>query len=108
MLVQLLVPAIMGGIIGSLTGSTTLGKATVHKATMHVTVAPQLSNLANIFVLPLLAIVPALLYLKMRQLGGETLTGIMAQIGDVGGARSRWQQRMRSRLSANTPQKAGP
>jgi hypothetical protein len=54
-------------------------------------------------VLPLMAIVPALLYLKMRQLGGETLNDVMAQIEEVESARSNWQQRMRTRLTVNTP-----
>ena len=55
------------------------------------------------FVLPLLAIVPALLYLKMRQFGGETLNDIMAQIEQGESVHSQWQQRMRTRLTANTP-----
>jgi hypothetical protein len=54
-------------------------------------------------VLPLISIVPALLYLKMRQFGGETLSEVMAQIENVEGARSNWQQRMRTRLMVNTP-----
>jgi len=61
----------------------------------------------TIFVLPLMSIVPALLYLKMRQLGGETLNEVMAQIEEVEGARSHWQQRMRTRLTV-TPQSRTP
>ena len=57
----------------------------------------------NIFVLPLMAIVPALLYLKMRQFGGETLNDVMTQLEESEGARSQWQQRMRKRLTMNTP-----
>ena len=59
------------------------------------------------FVLPLIYIVPALLYLKMRQLGGETLTDVMAQLENVEGAKSLWQQRMRSKLTV-TPQSRTP
>ena len=62
----------------------------------------QLVSLTSIFLLPLVSIVPALLYLKMRQLGGETLTDVMAQVEDPAG-RSRWEQRMRSRLKPPTP-----
>jgi len=58
-------------------------------------------------VLPLIYIVPALLYLKMRQLGGETLTDVMAQLENVDGASSLWQQRMRSKLTV-TPQSRTP
>ena len=40
---------------------------------------------------------------RVRQFGGETLNDVMAQIEEEG-VRSKWQQRMRSRLnSVNTP-----
>jgi serine/threonine protein kinase len=97
MLFQFLVPAIVGAIIGALIGATNKGKG------VHVRVFSPLTQLVNIFVLPLMSIVPALLYLKMRQFGGETLNDVMAQLEEQG-ARSKWQQRMRTRLtSVNTP-----
>jgi len=58
--------------------------------------------------MPLMSIVPALLYLKMRQLGGETLSTALAQIEDLEGERTQWQQRMRSRLTMHTPQTQTP
>ena len=54
-----------------------------------------------------LVIVPALLYLKMRQFGGETISDVMAQHEELEGARSQWQRRMRSRLTV-TPQSRTP
>jgi len=63
----------------------------------------QLLGLVNIVIIPLMSIVPALLYLKMRQLGGERLTDAMAQIEEVDDERKDWQQRMRTRLSLATP-----
>jgi fructose-specific phosphotransferase system IIC component len=102
MLIQILVPAIVGSVVGGLIG------ATGNKVTaLHIRVTAQLSSLVNIFVLPLLAIVPALLYLKMRQLGGETLTDVMKQLEDHEGTLSHWQQRMRTRLTV-TPQTRTP
>jgi serine/threonine protein kinase len=99
MLFQILVPAIVGAALGAL-----IGKTSSTGRTIHVSVFTPLTSLVNIFVLPLMAIVPALLYLKMRQFGGETLTDVMAQLEEGEGARSKWQQRMRSRLSSvNTP-----
>ena len=100
MLVQLLVPAIIGALIGAVTGATT----THGRASIQVKITGQLSSLINIFILPLLSIVPALLYLKMRQFGGETLNDVMTQIEEVEGGRSSWRQRMRTRLPMNTPQ----
>jgi len=98
MLIQFLVPALIGGAIGALSGIKSNGHATVK-----LKVTTQLATLVNIFVLPLLAIVPALVYLKMRQFGGETLNDVMAQIEEVEGVHSRWQQRMRTKLTMNTP-----
>src|SRR5207302_2049988 len=98
MLIQFLVPAIVGGIIGAL-----IGAKSTNSGSLHVKITTQFLSLVNIFVLPLLAIVPALLYLKMRQFGGETLNDIMAQIEQDENVQSEWQQRMRTRLTANTP-----
>ena len=50
-----------------------------------------------------MSIVTALLYLKMRQLRGETLTTALAQIEEADDRLSNWQQRMRTRLSLPTP-----
>jgi len=63
----------------------------------------QAVGLINIFIVPLISIVPALLYLKMRQLGGEALSGALTQVEEVDAQRSQWQQRMRTRLSLHTP-----
>ena len=69
----------------------------------HLQVSRQISGLINIFILPLMSIVPALLYLKMRQFGGESLSDALAQIEDVRDMDSAWRQRMRTRLSLHTP-----
>lgn len=97
MLFQFLVPAIVGMIVGALIGATSKGRG------VHVKEFSPLTQLVNIFVLPLMSIVPALLYLKMRQFGGETLHDVMAKLEEEDGARSHWQQRMRKRLTMNTP-----
>jgi serine/threonine protein kinase len=102
MLIQFLVPAVVGAVVAALTGarsSPTPG--------FKVKITSQLSGLINIFILPLLSMVPALLYLKMRQFGGETLSDVMAQLEDLEGTKSGWQQRMRTRLTV-TPQSRTP
>ena len=40
---------------------------------------------------------------KARQLGGESLANVWAQIEEGEGKQSAWQQRMRTRLSLHTP-----
>ncbi len=99
MLFQFLVPAIVQGSLGALLGAASQGRG------VHAKVFQPLASLVNIFVIPLMSIVPALVYLKMRQFGGETLNEVMSQLEEEGEARSKWQQRMRHRLtSVNTPQ----
>jgi serine/threonine protein kinase len=94
-LIQFLVPM----IVGSLVTSYFIGTSTAGPHSIRVKVGSQLAGLVNIFVLPLMSIVPALLYLKMRQLGGETLNDVMSQIEDTERDRSNWQLRMRTRLN---------
>ncbi len=106
MCIQILVPAIVGSAIGFMAGvDHTPNAGQKHGVTVKIT--SQLAALVNIFILPLLAIVPALLYLKMRQFGGETINDVMSQLEDSDGERSHWQQRMRSRLTV-TPQNRTP
>jgi hypothetical protein len=104
MIIQFCVPALVGAIVGGLLG---LNETHAHQHSWRIRVTGQLAELINIFVLPLLAIVPALLYLKMRQFGGETLTEVMAQLQELEPTKSHWQQRMRTRLTV-TPQTRTP
>jgi serine/threonine protein kinase len=62
----------------------------------------RLSVLINIFIVPLISIMTALLYLKMRQMGGEPLKDTLDKLESDDRPRSQWQQRMRERLSLNT------
>jgi serine/threonine protein kinase len=68
----------------------------------------ELYQLLNIFVTPLTAIMTALLYLKTRQAGGESLKDAIEQFDALEIPRSRWQARMRSRASASTSAKYKP
>ena len=100
--IQFLTPSIVNLIMVRL-----LGLSRTVQVSPRVRVSSQLASLSTIFIMPLMSIVPALLYLKMRQLGGETLAGVMDQINEVDGAHSHWQQRMRTRLTV-TPQTRTP
>ena len=62
-----------------------------------------LYQLLNIFVTPLAAIMTALLYLKTRQAGGESLRGAIEQFDELEIPRSKWQARMRSRSALRPP-----
>ena len=97
-ILQFVIPMVIGSLASALT--VRLQRETGSQV---VKVSQQFSNLINIFILPLMAIVPALLYLKMRQFGGESLSDALAQIEDVRDVDSAWRQRMRTRLSLHTP-----
>jgi len=97
-ILQFLIPAIVSSFVGFMAGRSKVDKNSVSAQTFQ-----QIVDLANIFIMPLISIVPALLYVKMRQLGGESLTSVWTQIEEGEGKQSAWQQRMRTRLSLHTP-----
>jgi serine/threonine protein kinase len=103
--IQVVIPMVVGMLVGeaSVGISVQLGSsAPPHKRNEPV---QQLTALVNILVVPLISIVPALLYLKMRQVGGESFSNLLDQIEIVEERRSAWQQRMRSRLSSSRPRR---
>jgi hypothetical protein len=55
----------------------------LEKASLSASHLPTGPGPGHIFVLPLISIVPALLYIKMRQLGGEPLSTALAQIEEA-------------------------
>ena len=97
-LLQVLIPLVVSALIGTISFHPPNKEAetAAHKIFQH------LSGLVNIAVVPLMSIVPALLYLRMRQLGGEPLSDLLPQIEDEDAGRSKWQQRMRTRVSLHT------
>ncbi|HKZ81022.1 MAG TPA: protein kinase [Pyrinomonadaceae bacterium] len=96
-MLQFLIPMAVSLLIGRL--SIVVGEKPAKTSVTHQ-IYQQLSGLINIVVVPLMSIVPALLYLRMRQLGGEILSSSLAQLEEVDDQRSDWQQRMRTRLAA--------
>ena len=97
-IIQIVIPMTVSFLVGRIKIGVNLPRASLSSQLYQ-----QAVGLINIFIVPLIAIVPALLYLKMRQLGGESLSAALAQIESDDGERSKWQQRMRTRLSLHTP-----
>lgn len=97
-IIQFLIPMIVSTLVGRIRIGVNL-----ETRTLATKIYQQFLALANIFVVPLISIVPALLYMKMRQLGGEPMSAALAQIEEVEERQSAWQQRMRTRLSLHTP-----
>lgn len=107
-LLQVLIPIAVSAALGRITVTARNNGLHVIKTSTTGQIYQQLSGLINIVIVPLMSIVPALLYLKMRQLGGETLGEALAQIEEVDTKRSEWQRRMRRRLSLHTPRTNTP
>jgi len=55
-------------------------------------------TILNAVIVPLIATMSALLYLKTRQIGGETLKEALSQFEEEDVPRTKWQMRMRERL----------
>ena len=97
-IIQFVIPMIVSAFVGRIRIGVDL-----EKATLATRIYQQVLGLVNIFVVPLISIVPALLYIKMRQLGGEPLSAALAQIEEAENKQTAWQKRMRTRLSLHTP-----
>jgi hypothetical protein len=100
-ILQFVIPMVVSSLLGRIKFGFGKGIATAHG--LQEQLWQQALALINIFIVPLISIVPALLYLKMRQLGGESLSAALTQIEEVDAERRQWQQRMRTRLSLHTP-----
>ncbi|MGH9827492.1 MAG: hypothetical protein ACREDR_30060, partial [Blastocatellia bacterium] len=59
-------------------------------------VSSLLTNLFNIFIIPLIAVLTALLYLKTRMVGGEVLKDMLSEFEEQDAPKTQWQIRMRS------------
>src|SRR5258706_9669854 len=106
---QFLIPMAVTALFGRLAvfKTTESGIHVAHQSMSHQ-IYQQLTGFINIFVVPLTSIVPELLYLKMRQLGGENLSDVLTQIEAADEKRSQWQQRMRTRLSLHGSRGSNP
>lgn len=100
---QFFIPIFFSALLGRFTTvqRTSTG---IHVSDRSMTnqVYQQIVGLVNIFIVPLISIVPALLYLKMRQLGGESLADTLAEIEETEDRRTQWQQRMRTGLTMHS------
>jgi hypothetical protein len=99
--IQVVIPIVVGMLVGEASVGVSVTLDSSAKPPKRNEVVQQLTALVNILVVPLISIVPALLYLKMRQIGGESFGNLLAQIEVATQQQRQWQQRMRSRLSSS-------
>jgi hypothetical protein len=98
LLVQLSIPVLIGWIVGWSAAGAAKGQAHISPK-----VIEKVTPFLNLFLTPLFSIMTALLYLKARQLGGESLKENMDKFEQEEAPSSRWQQRMRERMTMRTP-----
>jgi hypothetical protein len=98
LLVQLMIPMMLGWIVGWSMSGAAKGQAHISPR-----IIEKVTPLISLFLLPLISITTALLYLKARQLGGESLKHDIDKFEQDEVPSSRWQQRMRKRLTMRTP-----
>jgi len=101
LLINFLLPMLMGAIVGFFSVKMKGGNLHIDSQSGSQ-IAARLATLFNIVTVPLVSITTALLYLKMRQIGGETFKETVEQLENVEAPRSKWQQRMRQRLTLHT------
>jgi serine/threonine protein kinase len=99
---QFLIPMVVSAFVGRLSIGLHQSGGQPNARVHLQQISQQLSGLINVAVVPLMSIVSALLYLKMRQFGGESTGDIFEQIEEVDVERTEWQQRMRTRLAMPT------
>jgi len=98
-LIHILLPGLLGGLFSAAFGlkHRNMGEG----ATVTVRVGELIPTVIQIFILPLLATLTALLYLKVRQLGGERFNEMLDQFEAEEAPQTKWQQRMRERLNSS-------
>jgi hypothetical protein len=100
-LIQYVIPIILHS--GTSTGILAIFKGmNPGQANLAAAVARLFADIINILIIPLIAILTGLLYLKARQMGGETLDETLSQFKAEDESHTRWQRRMKDRSGGQT------
>ncbi|HKP87606.1 MAG TPA: protein kinase [Blastocatellia bacterium] len=100
LIVEWVIPALASSMVLSAMGISR--KPPSHGVGFSVRIGEWMSTLLNVFFIPLVAMLTALLYLKVRQLGGERLKDMLDQFEQEEVPQTNWQKRMRERLSSSS------
>ncbi|HEX8089945.1 MAG TPA: protein kinase, partial [Blastocatellia bacterium] len=101
-LIQYVMPALASSLIMSALGNSQIVIRVGRGTDFTSRASAMIGTLLNIFFIPLLSTLTALLYLKVRQIGGETLKEALSEFEEEETPRAKWQQRMRERLHTPT------
>ncbi len=102
LLFQWAIPAFTAALVGAgLSAALKLSKVE-HAPLLSARITSVIVVILNTVIVPLIATLTALLYLKTRQIGGETLKEAISQFEEEDVPRTKWQMRMRERLQTTT------
>ena len=99
LVLQWAIPALMSSIVLRALGMNPKAEAGVG---FSLRFNEWIGTLLNVIFIPLVAMLTALLYLKVRQLSGERLKDMLDQFEQEEVPRSNWQKRMRERISSSS------
>ncbi|MEW6125752.1 MAG: protein kinase [Acidobacteriota bacterium] len=99
-LIQFGIPFIYSAVINSMI--VTIGKTAQIDRIIQQRAIDIFRLPVDILLIPLVAIMTALLYLKMRQAGGENVNESLSRFEEEDAPQTKWQKRMRDRVSIST------
>jgi serine/threonine protein kinase len=100
--IQWLIPALVASAAAALIAVTLKLSSAEHARLFTSRLTGMMTAALNVLIVPFIATLTALLYLKTRQLGGETLKEVLSLLEEDDVPRTKWQMRMRERLGTTT------
>jgi serine/threonine protein kinase len=100
--IQWLIPTIIASVVAAFIAVTLKMSSAEHAKLLTARVTGMMTAALNMFFVPFIATLTALLYLKTRQLGGETLKEALSEFEEEDVPRTKWQMRMRERLQTTS------
>jgi hypothetical protein len=100
-LIQWAIPACTASVVGALLSAGLKLSKVPQAPLLSARITAIIIVALNALIVPLIATLTALLYLKTRQIGGETLREALSQFEEEDAPRAKWQMRMRERLQSS-------
>ncbi len=100
--IQWLIPTIIASSAAAFIAVTLKMSSAEHARLLTARITGMMTAALNMFFVPFIATLTALLYLKTRQIGGETLKEALSEFEEEDVPRTKWQMRMRERLQTTS------
>jgi hypothetical protein len=97
---QYLIPILTSSVFATM--FSLAAKAAPEQKIMSAKLTTVVTHTLNVFIVPLIATLGSLLYLKTRAAGGESLTDALAEIEEEERPTRQWELRIRERMHSST------